>query len=339
MAAALSELSSGVIVVDIDGDEVFRNAAAERYRDARHADAVAAKEIERMLRDASNGAAVSKELSLFGPPSVVLRLRAVPLFEGDALLGAAAFVEDVTELHRVESVRRDFVANVSHELKTPIGALELLADTVAAEDDPAITRPLAERLVKEADRLGRIVDDLLDLSLIEIQESPTRDKTPVSILVEEALDRMQPAAAANGIGLSGDDTVGDAMVSCDRRQLVSALVNLLDNAVKYSERGSAVELRTSTDGSSVVFEVSDRGIGIPRGDLDRIWERFYRVDQARSRDTGGTGLGLSIVRHVVQLHGGEVSVTSVEGQGSTFRITIPRVSIDAAADAPTREHV
>jgi len=339
LAAALGELSSGVIVVDVDGDEVFRNGAAQRYRDARHADAVAAKEIERMLRDAGRGGAVSKELSLFGPPSVVLRLRAVPLFEGDALLGAAAFVEDVSELHRVESVRRDFVANVSHELKTPIGALELLAETLAAEDDPAVTRPLAERLVKEADRLGRIVDDLLDLSLIEIQESPTRDPVPVSVLAEEALDRMQPAAAAAGIGLSGNDAAGDATVACDRRQLVSALVNLLDNAVKYSERGSAVELRTSTDGRSVAFEVRDHGIGIPRGDLDRIWERFYRVDQARSRETGGTGLGLSIVRHVAQVHGGDVRVASVEGQGSTFQITIPRASVGAATDTPAREHV
>jgi two-component system sensor histidine kinase SenX3 len=341
LAAALSELTDGVIIVDIDGDEVFRNDAAERYRDARHADAVAAKEIEQLLAKACQGESVSKDLNLFGPPSVVLRLRATPLFEGDTLLGAAAYVEDVSELHRVESVRRDFVANVSHELKTPIGALELLAETLAAETDPAVTRPLAERLVKEADRLGRIVDDLLDLSLIEIQESPTRDPVPVSILVEEALDRMQPGAAAAGIDLSGEDTAGDATVACDRRQLVSALVNLLDNAVKYSERGSSVELLAAREGDRVVFEVRDHGIGIPRGDLDRIWERFYRVDHARSRETGGTGLGLSIVRHVAQVHGGEVGVTSREGQGSTFRITIPRSSPppSTTADARAREHV
>ncbi|HEX3454202.1 MAG TPA: ATP-binding protein, partial [Gaiellaceae bacterium] len=162
---------------------------------------------------------------------------------------------------------------------------------------------------------------------------------PVSILVEEALDRMQPGAAAAGIDLSGDDAAGEVTVACDRRQLVSALVNLLDNAVKYSERGSAVELRGAIEGDRVVFEVRDHGIGIPRGDLDRIWERFYRVDQARSRETGGTGLGLSIVRHVVQVHGGEVGVTSREGQGSTFRITIPRASIDAATETQQREHV
>ncbi|HEX5585808.1 MAG TPA: histidine kinase dimerization/phospho-acceptor domain-containing protein, partial [Acidimicrobiia bacterium] len=175
LAAALSEIVDGVIVVDVDGDEVFRNTAAERYRDARHSDAVAASEIERLLRSACAGEAVTHELQLFGPPRVVLQLRAFPLFDGESLLGAAAFVQDISELHRIESVRRDFVANVSHELKTPIGALELLAETLAAETDPAVTRPLAERLVKEAERLGRIVDDLMDLSLIEIQESPNRD--------------------------------------------------------------------------------------------------------------------------------------------------------------------
>ncbi|MFI5047493.1 MAG: ATP-binding protein [Acidimicrobiia bacterium] len=334
----MSELADGVIVVDVDGDEVFRNAAAERYRDARHADAVAASEMERMLAEACRGEAVRRELQLFGPPPIVLRLRAFPLFDGEALLGAAVFAQDVSELHRVESVRRDFVANVSHELKTPIGALELLADTLAAESDPAVTGPLAERLVKEADRLGRIVDDLLDLSLIEIQESPTRDPVPASVILEEALDRMQPAAAAAGIGLTCEDEAGDVTISCDRRQLVSALTNLLDNAVKYSERGSTVEVRAGADGRRVLFEVRDHGIGIPRGDLERIFERFYRVDQARSRETGGTGLGLAIVRHVAQAHGGEVTVTSVEGQGSTFELAIPRSSNGAAHETPTREH-
>jgi two-component system sensor histidine kinase SenX3 len=339
LAAALSELADGVILVDADGDEVFRNAAAERYRDARHADAVAASEMERMLADACRGETLRRELQLFGPPPVVLRLRAFPLFDGEVLLGAAGFVQDVSELHRVESVRRDFVANVSHELKTPIGALELLADTLVAETDPAVTRRLAERLVKEADRLGRIVDDLLDLSLIEIQESPIREPVPARVILEEALDRMQPAAAAAGMGLRHDDEAGDATVACDRRQLVSALTNLLDNAVKYSERGSTVEVNARADDRRVEFEVRDHGIGIPRGDLERIFERFYRVDQARSRDTGGTGLGLAIVRHVAQAHGGEVTVSSVEGQGSTFRLSIPRGSTGAATyTTATREH-
>jgi two-component system, OmpR family, sensor histidine kinase SenX3 len=337
LAAALGEIVDGVIVVDADGDEVFRNTAAERYRDARHSDAVAASEIETMLADAAAGEAVKRELQLFGPPRVVLQLRGFPLFDGESLLGAAVFVQDISELHRVESVRRDFVANVSHELKTPIGALELLAETLAEESDPAITRPLAERLVKEAERLGRIVDDLLDLSLIEIQESPSRDPVPVSLLLDEAVDRMEPAAAASGIGLRVDNAAGDATLYCDRRQIVSALTNLLDNAVKYSERGSTIDVRACLEGDRTVFEVHDHGIGIPRGDLERIFERFYRVDQARSRDTGGTGLGLAIVRHVAHAHGGEVTVTSVEGQGSTFQLGFPLGLRGAPTDEQKRE--
>jgi two-component system sensor histidine kinase SenX3 len=259
-------------------------------------------------------------------------MHATPLFDGDALLGAAVFVQDVTELRRVEAVRRDFVANVSHELKTPIGALELLAETLADELDPAVTRPLAERLVKEAERLGRIVDDLLDLSLIEIQEAPSRDPVPAAVLVQEAIDRMEPAAAAAGIGLHVEDRTAGASLHCDKRQVVSALTNLLDNAVKYSERGSGIEVSSAVDGDRLVLSVRDAGIGIPRGDLERIFERFYRVDHARSRDTGGTGLGLAIVRHVVQAHGGEVTVESIEGQGSTFTLLFPtRLSVTPGA--------
>jgi two-component system sensor histidine kinase SenX3 len=320
LADALAASTEGVVVVDEQGSEVFRNAAAERFRDARHSDAVAAAAIDALLEQALRGEACARELQLFGPPRALLHLRAVPLAGGRE--GAAVFVEDVSELHRVESVRRDFVANVSHELKTPIGALELLAETIAAESDPAVTRPLAERMVKEAERLGRIVDDLLDLSLIETQEAPTRDLIPIRTLVDEAVDRLRPAALMAGLALEVEHHT-DAALLCDRRQVVSALSNLLDNAVKYTEQGGRVLVTTSTELGRVAVSVNDSGIGVPSRDLERIFERFYRVDQARSRDTGGTGLGLAIVRHVAQAHGGEVSVTSLEGQGSTFTIVFP----------------
>ena len=191
LAAALDEVVDSVIVVDADGDEVFRNAAAERYRDATRRRRGRRGGDRAAPRAACSGEVVERELRLFGPPPVVLRLRALPLFDGDAQVGASVFAQDVSELHRIESVRRDFVANVSHELKTPIGALELLAETLATESDPDISRRLAERLVKEAERLGRIVDDLLDLSLIEVQESPTRDMVEASRLVAEAVERMR----------------------------------------------------------------------------------------------------------------------------------------------------
>ena len=235
----------------------------------------------------------------------------------------AAFVADVSEVHRIESVRRDFVANVSHELKTPIGALEVLAETLAEEDDPAVTRPLAERIVKEAERLARIVDDLLDLSLIETQEAPRRTPVPLEVLVDDAVEQLRPTAVAAGINLQLHPGVTGALVACDDRQVVSAIANLIDNAVKYSEPGNPVTVSTALVGDVVEVAVRDAGIGIPSRDLERIFERFYRVDQARSRATGGTGLGLAIVRHVARAHGGDITVESVEGQGSTFRLVLP----------------
>jgi two-component system sensor histidine kinase SenX3 len=328
LAGVLHALRDGVIIVDADGNEVFRNAAAERYRAARHTDAVVAGNVQMLLEEARMGTSWERELGLFGPPRAVLQLHAVPLRADDRIVGAAVFVYDVSEIHRVENIRRDFVANVSHELKTPIGALEVLAETMAGESDPAVSRPLAERMVKEAERLGRIVDDLLSLSLIETQEVTVRDRMPIDGLLNEAVDRMRPAATVAGIDLRVDGPVPHVHVACDRRQVVMALTNLVDNAIKYSERGTVVDLDTTLEGQRVVVTVRDQGIGIPSRDLQRIFERFYRVDQARSRATGGTGLGLAIVRHVAQAHGGDVMVESVEGEGSTFRFSLPIAGLE-----------
>ena len=339
LLATLDELRQGVLVLNADGIEVFRNAAAERYRDARHADAVVAGALDALISRALIGERCERELQLHSPPRAVVHLSAVPIGSTERPLGVAAYVNDVSEMHRVESVRRDFVANVSHELKTPIGALEVLAETLVAEDDPAITRPLAERIVKEAERLARIVDDLLDLSLIETQESPPRAPVLLELLVDDAVDQLRPAAAAAGINLQVHPGVTGALVACDRRQMVSAIANLIDNAVKYSEQGSPVTVSTALHGDEVEVSVRDAGIGIPSRDLERIFERFYRVDQARSRDTGGTGLGLSIVRHVARAHGGDITVESVEGQGSTFRFVLPLEPESAALRSPQQEIV
>jgi two-component system sensor histidine kinase SenX3 len=339
LLAALDELRQGVLVLDANGIEVFRNPAAERYREARHADAVVAGALDVLVSRALNGERCERELQVFGPPRAVVHLSAVPIGTAEQPLGVAAFVADVSEMHRIESVRRDFVANVSHELKTPIGALEVLAETLVGEDDPAVTRPLAERIVKEAERLARIVDDLLDLSLIETQEAPPREPVPLEVLVDDAVDQLMPAAVAGGINLQVHPGVTGALVSCDRRQVVSAIANLIDNAVKYSEQGSPVTVSTALHGDVVEVSVRDAGIGIPSRDLERIFERFYRVDQARSRDTGGTGLGLSIVRHVARAHGGDITVESVEGQGSTFRFVLPLEPESAALRPPQQQEI
>jgi two-component system sensor histidine kinase SenX3 len=323
LAHALDAFEDGVVVVDEKGHEIRRNPAAERFHAGRHGAALAEEGIAELLEQARAGVEQERELLLFGPPREALLLRGVPLLRDGVIVGAAAFVRDITELRRVESVRRDFVANVSHELKTPIGAMELLAETVASSDDMTVMRRLSEQLAREADRLARIVDDLLDLSLIEAQEAPTRDRVPVRVAVDEAVERVRSMALARNITLRVGQVSPDLSIDCDPAQVVSAVTNLLDNAIKYSEDGQPVAVSAERDGDRVVITVHDEGIGIPSRDLERIFERFYRVDKARSRATGGTGLGLSIVRHVAQAHGGEVAVDSIEGQGSTFRFILP----------------
>jgi two-component system, OmpR family, sensor histidine kinase SenX3 len=323
LAEAVAAFEDGVVVADAHGREVLRNTAAERFRRARHSDALVEDAIRELLRPALNGKRGERELQLFGPPREVVQVRAAPLRRGTALIGAVAFVRDVSELRRVESVRRDFVANVSHELKTPIGALALLAETMAAGDDSPVNSQLADRVQDEANRLARIVDDLLDLSVIEAQEAPVREPVPVHVVLHESAERVRGAAEAIGIPLSVAPVATDLVVIGDQSQLVSAVTNLLDNAVKYSEPGEPVEVDAAVVDRNVCISVRDHGVGIPARDLERIFERFYRVDRARSRATGGTGLGLAIVRHVAQVHGGDVTVESIEGEGSTFRLRVP----------------
>jgi two-component system sensor histidine kinase SenX3 len=333
LAGAVAAFEDGVVVVDAKGNEVMRNAAGERFHGARHADALVEDALRTLLAPALRGERSQRELQLFGPPREVLLVRTAPLWRRNRVIGAVAFVRDVSELRRVESVRRDFVANVSHELKTPIGALSLLAETMAVGDDSPVNTQLADRVQREANRLGRIVDDLLDLSLIEAQERPTREPVPVHVVLHEAAERVRGAADAVGIPLSVAPVATDLVVAGDRSQLVSAVTNLLDNAVKYSEPGEPVEVDATVGDGSICISVRDHGIGIPARDLERIFERFYRVDRARSRATGGTGLGLSIVRHVAQAHGGDVTVESTEGEGSTFRLRVPLPSSKKLSEA------
>ena len=178
-------------------------------------------------------------------------------------------------------------------------------------------------MVSESERLARIVEDLLDLSIVEAQERAGREPFPVTALVGDAIDQVRWAAEAAGISIDASQVPTSLRVECDRRQVVSAIFNLLDNAVKYSEAGQPVEVTAERSADRCAIAVRDRGIGIPSRDLERVFERFYRVDRARSRQTGGTGLGLAIVRHVAQNHGGEVTVESHEGEGTTFTLFLP----------------
>lgn len=327
LAGAFAELADGIVVVNDRGEVVLRNGVAERLTGNDGGDGTTDDAIWELLDRALRGLESERELRLYGPPRKVLHARAVPLDDGTRPVGAAVFVRDISEARRIESMRRDFVANVSHELKTPIGALGLLAETMAGEEDGELLRRLAERVLHEAERLERTVEDLLDLSILEAQEAPEREPVPVGLLMAEAAERITGSAEAAGNPIEFTEPAGDIVVSCDRRQVTSALFNLLDNAVKYSEVGGKVEFSAEVSGFHVLISVRDHGVGIPEGDRERIFERFYRVDRTRSRATGGTGLGLSIVRHVAQAHGGEVSVESEEGSGSTFRLKLPLAAV------------
>ena len=320
LAEALDAVGDAVVVVDTVGEVVLRNNAADRFNDARHADALAGDALRELLDRARSGEECSRELQLFGPPAEVFWMTARPLMADGRRIGAVGLVRDVTEARRIETVRRDFVANVSHELKTPVGALAVLAETLASIDDPMVARTFAEQIANEATRVGNIVDDLLDLGSIESQVAH-RGTISVTELVHAALDRVLAAASASGHEIVVVDC--DEMVRCDRRQIVSALANLLDNAVKYSPSGTQISISARAADGWITFEVADQGVGIPSRDLDRIFERFYRVDRARSRTTGGTGLGLAIVRNVAHSHHGDVTVDSSEGDGSTFQLRIP----------------
>jgi two-component system, OmpR family, sensor histidine kinase SenX3 len=325
----------GVVVADGRGRIVYRNAAA-RALQGTHVGVLIDEAVGRHVAAASRQGRSDEVLEMYGPPKVVLVVHALAL---EHQTGVVVYIEDVSERRRIDQVRTDFVANISHELKTPVGAMSVLAETLQDEDDPDIVRRVVARMMGEAQRAARTIDDLIELSRIELGGEREIEPVRVDRVISEALERVQELAAHSDIGianLAGADHVDGVVVHGDRRQLVSAVGNLVENAVKYSEAGGQVQVRTRLVDGCVEVAVIDQGVGIPQRDLDRIFERFYRVDRARSRATGGTGLGLSIVRHIAQNHGGDVEVDSSEGEGSTFTLRLParRVGATPEPDAP-----
>lgn len=251
------------------------------------------------------------------------------------------FADDDSEHRRMEAARRDFVANVSHELKTPVGAMAVLAEALLeSKDDPDSVEYFGGRVVSEAQRLGKMVSELIELSRLQGAER-IRDPEPVDVddVVDEALRRSASTAEAAGIELITDAPSG-LEVKGDRTLLVTALTNLVSNAVNYSPERTPVSITRGIDGDTVMLRVTDRGIGIAPEHQARVFERFFRVDKARSRATGGTGLGLAIVKHVAQNHNGAVSLWSRPGTGSTFTLELPaHVEPGGDGTTPAAEHV
>ena len=436
---SLDTLTQGVVLCDENGTVIYRNGRANALMVSRHGEALAAQAVTEVLEDAWHEGSAERTLDLYGPPRRTLQVRAHQIDDGRRPLGVIALIEDVSERRRLEEIRRDFVANVSHELKTPMGALGLLAETLVSEPDPQVAQRLAGRIHNEAFRVSRIIDDLLDLSRIESEEAPPREPVLVNLVMADAIERVRATADQRGIEIVLQEPSPPVAIMGERRQLVSAMHALLENAITYSYDNSKVvvtgtvqranpTLERSATGSggppddagqdpvsaetpvvapaqdvaedgekpvepvftpeileqyipdaddalaapatsttappptptptpasatpeaakgdaagtgpaettsagypnwrvverdTVRLSVQDHGVGIPARDLDRIFERFYRVDHGRSRDTGGTGLGLSIVRHVANTHQGWVDVESREGEGSTFTLVLP----------------
>ncbi|MEL7976558.1 ATP-binding protein [Isoptericola sp. F-RaC21] len=329
LVRVLAVLRSAAVVLDEDDDVVRASPPAYALGVVRN-DALqhpAIVDLVRLVR--RDGVIREKELELprgpIGSGTVLLQVRVAPVGP-DKLLVLA---EDRTEARRVEAIRRDFVVNVSHELKTPVGALALLAETVQdAADDPVAVRRFTERMQAEAQRLSALVHEIIELSRLQVAGALQEVTTiPVRDVVAEAVDRARTTAQAKNIAI----TVGgsaDVLVYGDHNLLVTAVRNLLDNAVAYSPENTRVGVGVRVRRGLVEIDVVDQGVGIAADEQDRVFERFYRVDPARSRDTGGTGLGLSIVKHVAADHGGDVQIWSEPGKGSTFTLRIP------AADVP-----
>jgi two-component system, OmpR family, sensor histidine kinase SenX3 len=318
--AVLNALPLGVVLARRDASVVFRNRAAMAVVGLRHVDLLVEAAVDRLiLQTIEAGAGRTETLELFGPPPRILVVSTVELTDGVCL----AVIEDISERTRIDAVRTDFVANISHELKTPVGALSILAETMQDEDDAIIVKQLAARMMREAQRMSETIDDLLELSKIELDAPLRQNNIDLVALVREAAERHSMSAATASVRISTEIPDGRFVVTGDHTQLLSAVSNLVDNAIKYSEAGDTVTVRLFREPGHNVISVDDEGIGIPQADIDRIFERFYRVDRARGRGTGGTGLGLSIVRHIMANHGGEVNVTSQEGEGSSFRLVLP----------------
>lgn len=338
VAAVLQVLRSSAVLLDPSDTVVKASPAAHAMglvRDRR----LVSEELTAIARQVRRDGEIRQaDLDLprgpLGGDTLAVSVRVAPL--GAQLV--LVLVEDRTEARRVDAVRRDFVANVSHELKTPVGALSLLAEAMlSASDDPEAVRRFAGRMQKESHRLTNLVQDLIDLSRVQ-GDDPLAAAVPVDLgdVFGAARERVAEIAEARGIELVTAGAAGVRVLG-EQSQLTTAVGNLVENAVNYSPDGTRVVVSVRRTGELAELSVTDQGVGIPEQDLDRIFERFYRVDPARSRITGGTGLGLAIVKHIAAAHGGDVSVWSVEGAGSTFTLRLPLAARPPAGPASPAE--
>ena len=318
----LGSMQDGVLLFDGGWRTVFANRAIERHLGARPEALV--QVFPPSLRETIRRVAETERVEIAeietGAPTRWLRVTATPTGTDGSVL---AVIADVTEARLLDAIRRDFVANASHELKTPAASIQAAAETLLHvwQEDPEAVPRFAEQLEREAVRLSRIVADLLDLSRLE-SGSELQEQVHLDALVREETSRLKGAATDAGLTVDVDAAIVP-VVRGSTRDLSLLVRNLLDNAIRYTKGAGTVVASVSAKDGAVVLRVSDTGAGIPSKELSRVFERFYRVDRARSRETGGTGLGLAIVRHVAENHGGTVTVESELGLGTTFEVRLP----------------
>ena len=321
----LERMSEGVVLLDKDLSPLLANAAARALLGAGNGSLelqISSAEVLSIARRAvDNDSEISETIGVWYPRRGHLRVRATPLSDHG---GVVVVMKDITEELRTQRIRREFVAHASHELKSPVASLQTLAEAVrqAVHDDPEMAARFSERVAHEADRLGRLITDLLDLSRLEDPVDVANERVDLSAISVHELDAVRSDAEHKAIELVSG-VAPDVWVRGDRQQLSLMLRNLLDNAIRYTPSGGTVRLDVERADHQVIMSVSDTGIGIPLEAQERVFERFYRVDKARSRDKGGTGLGLAIVKHAVELHGGVLELESELERGSMFRVTFP----------------
>jgi two-component system phosphate regulon sensor histidine kinase PhoR len=334
--AVLSSMFEGIMVVDEKGGILLMNPSLRKIffvdsdpEKKSPIEAIRNSQVQditdRILKDQQT--LISEEVTVSQPEEKILKINAVPIVRKDAIEGAVLVFHDITELRKLERVRQDFVANVSHELRTPVSSIKGYAETLldGAIDDKDNVRDFLNIIYQDSARLANLIDDLLELAKIESGKM-NMVFAPLEIkpILLRCLGVLEKPVKDKRISVSVNIPAGIPKVRADDKRLAQVFLNLLDNAVKYTADGGAVKVDVFLNGMFVQVDVSDTGIGIPEKDLPRIFERFYRVDKARSREIGGTGLGLSIVKHIVLSHGGQVWVHSELEQGSTFSFTLPQ---------------
>lgn len=316
---AFDLLPIGVVISRRPNGDLLRNRIATEMTGVRHVDILVDEAVVALVKETIEIGEQNKSMQVAGPPDRFFQLQSQRLNDD----GVVVTIEDTTDRVRIDTVRTDFVANLSHELKTPIGGIAALGDTMMDETDPAVMKQLADRIVRESFRMAGIVNDLLDLSRIEFGRSTEWERIEMTGVINEVVALSQDNARRHKVELVTSGNFG-AEVFGDRSQFISAFSNLVENAIKYSDEDRLVSIIGNVGADDMSIAIVDQGLGIAPKDHERIFERFYRVDRARSRSTGGTGLGLSIVRHVVDNHGGKIELKSNEGEGATFTVVLPR---------------